>query len=138
MDRTAPTFSEGARLADILRTIAETSATSYAVTDPKGDLLGVITLQDLKQSFSAEGLTEWLLATDLMRPPVDTITEQTTLIEAMTRMGEQDLESIPVVAGEDDRRLLGLLELQAAGRWLSQELLRRHRLADGGSGPADA
>ncbi len=138
MDRTAPTFSEGARLADILRTIAETSATSYAVTDPKGDLLGVITLQDLKQSFSAEGLTEWLLATDLMRPPVDTITEQTTLIEAMTRMGEQDLESIPVVAGEDDRRLLGLLGRPAGGRWLSQELLRRQRLADGGAGPADA
>ena len=131
MDVSAPTFFEATRLGDILRTIAETSGMSYAVTDRGGNLLGVITLQDLKQSFATEGLTEWLVADDLMTPAADTITKDTSLIEAMRRMTEQQLDSLPVVAGDGDQKLLGILELQAARRWLSKELLRRHQLADG-------
>ena len=131
MEGDEPTFSEGTRLADILRTIAETDAGSYAVIDSHQNLQGVITLQSLKQSFGAEGLTEWLVAHDLMQPPVDVITDQASLAEAMTRMNELDLESIPIVADGKDRRLLGLLEMRAVKRWLSQEVLRRHRLAEG-------
>ncbi len=131
MNRTCPTFTENARLTDIFRTIAETDAMSYPVTDADGKLIGIITLEELKRSFSAEGLTDWLVAYDVMTPVPDTVTEQTGLAEAITRMREQELEYLPVVAGEEDAKLAGMLELRAVNRSISQEILRRQRLADG-------
>ena len=130
-NRTCPTFAENARLTDIFRTIAETDAMSYPVTDADGKLAGIITLEELKRSFSAEGLTDWLVAFDVMTPVPDTVAEQTPLAEAITRMREQELECLPVVAGAEDPKLVGMLELRAVNRSLSQEILRRHQLADG-------
>ncbi len=130
-DVSAPKFFEATRLGDILRTIAETHGMTYAVTDRDGNLLGVITLQDLKQSFATEGLTEWLVADDLMEPPVDIITKEAPLIDAISKMTAQQLDSIPVVTDDGNKRLLGMLELQTTRRWLSNELLRRRQLAEG-------
>ena len=132
MDVSAATFPESAPLAVILRTISSTDATSYPVVDYQNDLSGVISLADLKQSFSAEGLTAWLVAFDLMRPAVDTIDSDAPLAEAVTRMRELGLECLPVLAGKDNPRLAGMIELRAVIRQLSQEILRRHQLADNG------
>lgn len=131
MDRTSPTFAENTRLADIFRTIAETDAMSYPVTDADGRLTGIITLEELKRSFSAEGLMDWLVAFDIMTPIPDTVTEQTPLAEAVTRMREQELEYLPVVTEAEDRKLSGMLELRAVNRSVSREILRRQQLADG-------
>ena len=133
MDASATTFAESAPLATILRTISDTDAMSYPVVNDDGNLAGVISLADLKQSFSAEGLTAWLVAFDLMHPAPDTIGSKTPLAEAVTRMTEQGLECLPVLAGEDDPRLVGMIELRAVNRQLSGEILRRQQLADNGS-----
>ena len=55
------------------------------------------------------------------------------LTEAVTRMREQDLECLPVLAGKDNPRVVGMIELRAVLRQLSQEILRRHQLADNGT-----
>lgn len=133
MDASAATFAESAPLTTILRTISDTDAMSYSVVDDDDNLAGVISLADLKQSFSAEGLTAWLVAFDLMRPAVATIDSGAPLAEAVTRMNEQGLECLPVLAGEDDPRLVGMIELRAVNRQLSREILRRQQLADDGS-----
>ncbi|MCK4625931.1 MAG: cation:proton antiporter [Phycisphaerae bacterium] len=131
LDRELPSFAENTTLTNILRTIAETDAMSYPVTDADGKLTGIITIDELKRTFVAEGLTDWLLAFDLMRPVPDTVTVQTPLDEAVTRMREQELEYLPVIAAEGDTHLAGMLELAAVNRSLSREVLRRQQLADG-------
>jgi len=128
--RDAPTFSEGARLADILRTIAATDAMSYPVTDARGHLIGCITIADLKQSFAGEGLSEWLVAHDLMQAAPDTIAENAPLSEAVSRMREQSLDYLPVIVSKDNPICVGLLELRAVSRRLSQEILRRREKAE--------
>ncbi len=129
-DRSAPTFAESTSLAEIMRTIVETDATAYPVTDTDGGLTGVITFQELKRSFGAEGLTLWLVAYDVMQPVPDRVTEDTPLVEAMTRMREQDLEYLPVVvSGDDGERLVGMLEQRAVNRKVGQEILRRRQQA---------
>jgi len=132
MDRQSPSFRENATLGNILHTIAETDSMSYPVTDAEGNLTGCITIQDLKRSFSAEGLTDWLVAFDLMQPSPDVATEDMPLSEAVTQMREQELDYLPVVADRDAPRLVGLLELRAVNRRLSKEVLRRHQLAEAG------
>jgi CBS domain-containing protein len=81
-------------------------------------------------SFGGEGLAQWLVAYDLMQPAPDTVTEDTPLTEAMTRMQEQELDYLPVLAAKDDPRLVGMLELRTVSRSISQEILRRRELAD--------
>jgi Kef-type K+ transport system membrane component KefB len=132
MDTSVAIFSEGAALSEILKTISTTDAMSYPVVNDENRLVGVISLADLKQSFYTEGLTIWLVAFDLMHPAPDTIEKDAPLSEAVMRMREQDLDCLPVLAGKDDTRLLGMIELRQVNRKLSQEILRRQQLADGG------
>jgi CBS domain-containing protein len=131
VNRESPYFAEGATFAEILRTIGETDAMHYPVADGAGRLAGVITIQELKDGMAAQAIAEWLVAYDLMQPVPDTVTEGAPLAEAVARMREQGLEYLPVVAEQDGGRLVGMLELRAVDRMLSQEVLRRQRLADG-------
>ena len=129
MQRHSPQFREDTVLNEILRTIAQTDTMCYPVVSEQGELSGVITMQDLKQSFSGEGLGDWLVAFDVMQPGPETVAQQTPLAEAMTRMRESELEYLPVLAGADDTSLVGVLELRAVNRMLSQEVLRRRQVA---------
>ena len=131
VERSSPRFPADATLASILRTIAETDAMAYPVTDAGGKLVGLITIAELKKSFGSEGLTEWLVALDAMQPAPDTITEDAPLAEAIARMREQELEYLPVLAADGSGSLAGMLELRAVSRALAQEVLRRRRLAEG-------
>ena len=136
VDRSAPTFPQGAPLTMILRTIADTDAMSYPVVDDDKKLVGVIALNDLKQSFSAEGLTAWLVAFDLMKPVPDMVTEQSPLADAVDRMRQQELDCLPVLSEPTDGEeglFVGLLELRKVTRALSQEILHRQQQADAGS-----
>ena len=130
VDKSCPIFHAETPLAVVLKTIAETDVMAYPVVSDDGMLAGVVTIQELKMSFGGEGLAQWLVAYDLMQPAPDTVTEDTPLAEAMTRMREQDLDYLPVLATEDDPHLVGMLELRAVTRSISHEILRRHELAD--------
>jgi CBS domain-containing protein len=131
VDRESPAFAENTTVASMLRTIAGTDATCYPVTNADKKLAGVIRLQELKESFGGEGLADWLVALDVMQPVPDTITEDAPLAEAVARMREQQLDYLPVVKTDDNSILVGMLELRAVNRALTQEVLRRQRLADG-------
>ena len=130
VDRASPTFAESTPLTNILRTIAATDAMHYPVVDGQGKLSGIIGIQELKQAFGGEGLSDWLVAFDLMEPPPDTVGEDAPLAEAVARMHEEKLEYLPVIVARDHMRLAGLLELRTVDRRLSQEVLRRRRLAE--------
>jgi len=130
VDRQCPSFPESATFTEITQTIAQTDGMHYPVVNADRRLVGVITIQELKNGLGAPGITDWLVASDLMQPVPDTIAQDAPLDEAVTRMREQGLEYLPVVAGAEDPRLVGVLELRAVDRLLSQEVLRRQRLAD--------
>ncbi|GAG23746.1 unnamed protein product, partial [marine sediment metagenome] len=136
MDRDCPSFPAGTTFNEIIRTIAETDAMHYPVVDADRKLAGVITIQELKDGMGAQAMADWLVASDLMEPAPDTVAEDAPLAEAVTRMREQGLECLPVVAGADDPRLVGMLELRAVERMLSQEVVRRQQLADARVGEA--
>jgi len=128
-DRGAPRFSEGTSLAQILRTIAYTQSTVYPVTTEEGGLAGVITFDGLKESLGTEGLTQWLVAYDLMEECPDTVSEDTALTEAVSSMREQGLDYLPGLA-KPENQLVGMLELRSVTRSLAEEVLKRHRKAD--------
>ena len=130
MDDHAPAFHKDDTLGDILNTVSASDANAFPVVDNE-KVIGVITINELKASFVARGVADWMVAADLMLPLRGAITAKTPLGDALARMHAEQLEFIPVVADKNDPRLAGMLELRAVNRALSQEIIRRHKLADG-------
>jgi Kef-type K+ transport system membrane component KefB/predicted transcriptional regulator len=134
MDRSSPSFKEGTTLVEILATIAESDANAFPITNADGQLTGVITIHEFKQSFRFQEMGNWLVAADLMQPVPDTVAEDTSLADAIALMRSQQLEFLPVVRADDKTRLAGMLVLRAVHRALSAEILRRHELAASNGG----
>ena len=99
------------------------------VVDDKDRVIGVVTLDDLKQTFIMQDLSDWLVAYDLMRQVPDQVTEDTSLEEALTRMKEQGLEYLVVVDNLEDQHYRGLLAYNRVLRRLSHEVVRRRKQA---------
>ncbi len=134
MDRSSPSFKEGTTLVEILATIADSDANAFPITSADGQLTGVITIHEFKQSFRFQEMGNWLVAADLMQPVPDTVAEDTSLADAIALMRSQQLEFLPVVRADDKTRLAGMLVLRAVNRALSAEILRRRDLAASNEG----
>ena len=130
MDGEPAVLPQGAPLAMIFKTIASTDAMTYPVVDEEQKLSGIISVGDLKQSLGTEGLTAWLVAFDLMHPPVAHASQDEPLAEAVARMEDLNLDCLPVLTSDETPRLAGMLELRAVNRKLSQEILQRRQLAE--------
>ena len=127
MESAPSTFSEGDSFQKIMRTLSTTDAMTYPVIDEDRYLLGVITIGGLKTSLGQQGLSQLLVAYDLMEPPPDIASLQMPLEEAMTRMTEQGLDYLPVISSSQDgvQKLEGLLEYRKVERKIGHEILRR-------------
>jgi CBS domain-containing protein len=65
-----------------------------------------------------------------MRPAPDILLENTPLQEAFDKARETGLDVLPVVHARDEQKYVGLFEVQAVKRRISQEVLRRRQTAD--------
>ena len=72
----------------------------------------------------------WLLACDVAEPVEDKTTPDAALEDAMEYMSRYDLEVLPVVAGKDSDKLVGILNYRRTLRRISAEVLNRRRIAD--------
>ncbi len=98
-----------ARMPEILRVIGESRSTSFPIVDGEQRLLGTISLHDIRSLLVDPSANELLVAADLCRTEVPTVTPETSLGTALGRMESADSEEIPVVDAADPRRILGLL-----------------------------
>jgi CIC family chloride channel protein len=102
------TVSADLDLRELDLVFAETHHHGFPVLDEKGDLLGVVTLQDLgraKDRGSIENLTVRDVATD----SVLTAFPDEPMWEALKRLGTRDVGRLPVVDRQNPRQLLGLI-----------------------------
>ncbi len=129
VDAQAAKLSAGTPLKEILHTIARADIMACPVVDDKERVIGVVTLDDLKQTFVMQDLSDWLVAYDLMRPVPDRVPEDASLEEALTRMKEQGLDYLVVVDNPDDQHFRGLLSYNGVLRRLSTEVVRRRKQA---------
>jgi len=130
MEKTPPHFNEGTPLGDILRTIAETTASAFPVIDAAGKLSGIITIDEFRAGLRFGQLHGWLVAYDLMLPVKYQTFADRALIEPMETMRGNLIDYMPVVETAENPRLVGMLELAAVNRLLSGEAVRRRRIAE--------
>ncbi|MCG3136808.1 MAG: Voltage-gated ClC-type chloride channel ClcB [Phycisphaerae bacterium] len=103
----------------------------FAVVE-KGRLLGVIHLTDLERVMSEPGLSNWIIAVDLMQEQYVSVTSEDDAYYAISRMAQVKHSSLPVISSDYQGRFEGMITRHAIQQALQQRLgdLREHLLAE--------
>jgi Kef-type K+ transport system membrane component KefB len=131
MDTDPTKIRQDLPLQKILEVFSASDSVYYPVVDAQSQLIGVITIPDIKEMFANREFAGWLLACDVAEPVLDKTTPNKPLEETIEHMRRYNLENIPVVAGANSDELVGVLDYSRALRRISAEVLHRRKMADG-------
>lgn len=86
----------------------KTDTHGLLVVDARGDLFGIVSLQDLSRA-RLNGSLDGLTVGDLCTRDVLTVTPGDKLSDALRTMGRRDVGRLPVVDARDPRKIVGVL-----------------------------
>jgi len=130
MDTEPTSIPQELSLQEILDVFSTSENVYYPVIDGQSQIIGVITIPDIKEMFANREFAGWLLACDVAEPVQDKTTPNKPLEETIEWMRRYNLDHIPVVAGKDSNELVGVLDYRKTLRKISAEVLHRRRMAD--------
>ena len=130
MDTEPTNIPQDLPLQQILEVFSTTDSVYYPVIDGQSRVTGIITIPDIKEMFASRGVAGWLLACDVAEPVHDKTTPDRPLEEAIEWMRRYNVENMPVVTGDGNDTLVGVLDYRKALRKISAEVLHRRKAAD--------
>jgi Kef-type K+ transport system membrane component KefB/CBS domain-containing protein len=128
MDRRIPLIYETMSLNEIMRIFSESDNLYYPVVNSDKKLLGIITIDNIKDTLAASELASILLAHDLMEPVVISTAPETNLSEVKDILGRYGVEYLPVVTKE--KELLGMVESRSMQRQISRRIIEMRKKAE--------
>ncbi|MFC1632389.1 cation:proton antiporter [Candidatus Omnitrophota bacterium] len=128
MDKDPPLIYKNMPLAEILRIFSESSNLYYPVVDNEKKLLGVITVDSIKNIFMEADLKDLLLAVDVMEPAVAEVEENSTLSSVRESLNRHHLEYLPVI--KKDNILVGFIEERMLDKFISTKIVELQRRSD--------
>ncbi len=93
----------------ILKIIEHSRYNQFPVISDKGNFIGLIAFQEIRDSLYDETIRHLIVAKDLAIPPKVTVTTDTTLDDALQRFTFKDVDFIPVVDKNEPEHLVGIL-----------------------------
>lgn len=130
MNTKVPLIFAGDSLSRVVGTVSNTQDFYYPVIDNQQNLIGVITLDGVRNSFATQQLNDWLVALDIMEPVVGRVTADMPLSEAFEKAKQLDIEFLPVVASGQDDKFTAVLNCREVRRQLTAEVMTRQQKAD--------
>ncbi|MFI4911283.1 MAG: cation:proton antiporter [Sedimentisphaeraceae bacterium JB056] len=115
-------------LKNVLDIFGQTDSLFYPVVDRAKKLIGVITIEGIKETFKYQDSAHWLLACDVMLPVMDRLLPNEPLEEAIRHMRTYNSDYACIVDDED--KMIGLFNLPAVNRRISAEVLARREQTD--------
>jgi CIC family chloride channel protein len=109
MSRNLVSISENLPLNDLLQLIKESTNSYFPVLNGKNELVGIISLQDIRPALLEESLMNLVIAKDMMREDVITLTSTQNLHDAMGKFGSRDIDQLPVVDKKNPNKVIGML-----------------------------
>ncbi len=116
-----PFIAENTNLKKILSVFSRHDELYYPVVDEKKHLMGIISIDSIKETLMAQELSDFLLAHDIMEKPVTTCTPETPLTEAEEMMDHFHLDYMPVI--REDNVTAGVVERRGIQRYIATRLL---------------
>ncbi len=130
MDKDVPVISSGMYLSEVIQVVSTTDNFYYSVVDSEKNLIGAVTLDGIRNTFTSQELNDWLVALDITEPIIASVTPETALSDALEQTRKLDIEHIPVINSKEDNKLTGVLSCRKVRRSLSAEVLSRQKKAD--------
>ena len=130
METEVAMISAGTSMGEVIQVVSDTDSSYYPVIDSNKTLIGAITLEGIRSTFTTQELHDWLVALDIMEPIETKVTPEMALADAFEKTGRLGLEHLPVVVSDEDDRFAGVLNCRAVHRSLSAEVLSRQQKAD--------
>jgi CIC family chloride channel protein len=109
MRAVVPPVRETATLGEVAQRFLTSANNFLPVVDAKGQLVGMIALQDLKEFLGGGDEVLGVIAYDFMRPPPPCVTPNQRLIEVLPVVLASEQRNIPVVSTLKENRLVGVL-----------------------------
>jgi chloride channel protein, CIC family len=104
-----PPIRETATLGEIANRFLTSANNFLPVVDAKGQLVGVVALQDLKEYLGSSSEVLGVIAYDVMRPPPPCVTPNQRLLEVLPVVLASEQRNVPVVNTLKENRLVGAL-----------------------------
>jgi len=127
-DVEVPVIKAETPITEMLGVFADTDAFYYPVIDKAEKLIGAITMDGIRNTFTTTEINEWLIALDVMEPVIATTAGEMPLEKALKKTSELDIEYLPVV--ESDDKFAGVLNARTVRRRLSTIILEKQKEAD--------
>ena len=119
---------ENESLFTILNSFSRNQNLNYAVRDHQGKLIGIISLEHLKEVMQIGDFAENMLAMDVMDPAKITVKPSTTLPDAYALFEEYDIDAMPIV--DTDGEAVGILEKATVDHYLHTRIIELNRKLD--------
>ncbi|WP_372795390.1 cation:proton antiporter [Pontiella sp.] len=120
---------EGTPLETVVQHFADQDTFVYPVVSNDGKIIGVLTFENLKELLNERDTWQWLVVGDVMQPARHKLVSGMSLTEALKEMGNNQVESMPVIENKETGKLLGVLDIRAARRSINAELVKRRTVA---------
>lgn len=121
---------EGMPLPEVLRVVADSNDTYFPVVDDEKKLIGIFSLHDIRSTLTGNPAGALILASDLARSPVTTITPDDNLHDVLRIYTQKQFVELPVVDPTDPDRVICMLPrgdvIAAYDRQISLHQAGRH------------
>lgn len=130
MDRNFDAVHENTRLGELIELAQESSYPHFPVLNSKEELVGIISLRDLKEVLTEMGeLCELVVASEIMTREVFSLIPDDNLETAFEVFEGKQISTLPVVASHDGGKLLGILKKSELLLAYNQKVLKVDALA---------
>ncbi len=121
MESESPTIDSALAFSQILKVFCNSSSLCYPVIDDKVKLLGVVTMQGIRETLNYQESAGWLVAFDVMQPAIDVVPPTMPLAEVIRKMNELGIEYMCVA--DEDSSFKGVVNLRSVNRRIAAEVL---------------
>ncbi len=126
MSKDITPLCEDTTLAVAVDTFARSPYSVLPVIGRDRRLLGMVSLQGMRNVLADQSSWQWLLVSDILEPVRDRTTPATPLREALDHMRQVNIDQMAVVGGREGEEVVGILDSSQVRRRIADEVLRRH------------
>ncbi len=128
MNKNPVTININKTLAELYQQFQETNFLGFPVLDENGKLWGIVTLQDLEKTLHQEefNLRELKVKDVAVIDPI-TVYDDEPIWSAIQKMAPRDLARLPVVARNEEKKILGLISRSDILRAYDVGIVRKQR-----------
>jgi CIC family chloride channel protein len=109
MTENPPTIPEGMHLLDLINTFKRADVSYLHVVNENGDLTGIISFRDIRPLFEERDLHSLVVAKDVATGDLKTVRPHDSILTALKTMSDLGISQLPVVGGENGRKVVGTL-----------------------------